>query len=97
MVIHARTEGGDAVRLTFHPLLQWAMGILSTLVTASVIWGIVQIQENDKRITAIEASRFTTQDAAGYVTIREYDAWTGSVIAQLGRIEDKLDALSAGR
>lgn len=91
MVIHAHDEAGQAVRLTFHPLLQWGLGICASLITASVLWGISTIVELDNRVTAIESSRFTRADAAGYVTVREYDASLASILSQLNRIEDKLD------
>lgn len=94
MVIHASTEQGEPVRLTFHPFLQWAMGIMASLITVAIVWGVVQINENTRRITAIEASRFTRQDASAYVTVREYDAWQAAIINQLGRIEDKLDDIA---
>ena len=91
MVIHAHDDRGSPVRLTFHPLLQWGLGICASLITAAVLWGISTIVDLDKRVTAIESSRFTQEDADGFVSVREYDAHLASVLNQLQRIEDKLD------
>lgn len=69
------------------------LGIAATLITATIIGGTAKLVQLDVRVTAIEASRFTKEDAAGYVTVREYDARAATISEQLSRIEDKIDRL----
>ena len=91
MVIRAHTDDGQAVQLTFAKSFQVAAGVAGTLVTAVVIWAMSTLVSVDKRVTAIESSRFTHEDADGYVTVREYQAALASIMSQLNRIENKLD------
>lgn len=90
---------GQPVTVTLNAILQWVMGIASVLITGAVIWVSTQIVDMDRRLSIIEANRYTATDAIGleerlnasYVTYREYTAAYQNLNNQLAEIRALLE------
>lgn len=93
------TESGASVRVQVSTLLQWVLGITAVFLTSISAWGTTKIVNLDNRVTALEASDYTADQATiehrRLVTVREYDARETALREQLARIENKIDALQA--
>lgn len=97
MVVQAQTQEGNPVRIEFHPILSWVLGIAAVLITTTIIGSAVKLVDLETRVTAIESSRVRPDDLAGYTTHREFDGHVQAFGAQLSRIETKLDAMRQAR
>lgn len=93
MVIRAHTHDGQPIDVSFPAWVGWVTSILSVVIAATIVSTAAKLVDMEQRVTAIESSRFTAEDARAYVTIREFDARVQSITTQLSRIEGKIDRL----
>lgn len=93
MVIRAHTAEGEPIQVSMPSWFAWLAGILASIITITVVGTAAKLVDLENRVVVIEASRFTTDDARDYVTIREFDGTILSLQTQLTRIESKIDRL----
>ena len=97
----------SVARFPESPIAKWVQFVVAVLIVPVLIWGFASYIDHEKRLTKIEANRFTASDAHRIYEILATKADSSNVpppivsdaleriVVLLDRIENRLDAIDS--